>query len=117
LNRYFDKERDFIASFYERKGSRSGKFIYKKIMSIEEDVVEEVIFLYLLMKQRKHMMAFYDEKVEYIEHKIKFSKMLQRKLKAEPMKPSEDASRQGSPGRSPAASSKGAEEGEKAEPA
>lgn len=51
-------------------------------MSIEDDVVEEVIFLYLLMKQKKHMMSFYEEKVEYIEQKIKFSRMLQRKLTA-----------------------------------
>lgn len=27
LGKYFDRERDFIASFYERKASRSGKFI------------------------------------------------------------------------------------------
>ena len=65
LNGYFDREREFIATFYERKGSRSGKFIYKKIMSIEEDVVEECLFFYLLMKQKEYMIKFYDEKVEF----------------------------------------------------
>ena len=80
LKKYFDREREFIGTFYERKGSRSGKFIYKRIEAIEEDVVEEVMFLYLLMKQKRHMMTFYEEKVEYTENKIKFSKTLQRKL-------------------------------------
>lgn len=49
-------------------------------MKMNSKAMEDVIFFYMLMKQRKYIMDFYDEKIEYIEHKIKFSRMLQRKL-------------------------------------
>ena len=51
-NTYFDKERTYIAKFYERKGNRSGSNIYFKLMKMNSKAMEDVIFFYMLMKQR-----------------------------------------------------------------
>lgn len=38
VHKVFDKERDFIAKFYEKKFSKSGKVIFNKISGIYDTV-------------------------------------------------------------------------------
>ena len=50
VHKVFDKERDFIAKFYEKKHLRSGRMIFNKIMGISDTVQREAVFLYMLAK-------------------------------------------------------------------
>lgn len=50
LHKVFDKERDFIAKFYERKYSKRGKEVHDKIAGISDTVQREMLYLYLLVK-------------------------------------------------------------------
>ena len=59
VHKVFDKERDFIAKFYEKKFSKSGKVIFSKITGISDTVQREAIVLYMLAKQKKFMVPFY----------------------------------------------------------
>ena len=72
LNQFFERERQFIANYYLKIGSKSGKIIYSKIMGFSHAAVDEIISLYVLLKYKDYMVKFYEEQIEVLQNKIAF---------------------------------------------
>lgn len=81
IKTYIHKERNFIANFYKAKNNKSGKQIFHKIMGIEDKLIQQMIFLYMMLKQKQQMIDFYNEQVEIIEQRHKVYTNLIKKIK------------------------------------
>ena len=45
IRKYIYKEMTFIADYYNRKNNASGKAIYKRIMSLDENLIRKMCYL------------------------------------------------------------------------
>lgn len=81
INNYIKKEMRFIANFYESKNSKIGRQISNKILSIDDELISKMVYLYLMVKQKHFMTHFYTNQTFSREQNKKRAQLLQMQLK------------------------------------
>lgn len=76
LKKFLYREIDMITQFYNSKNIKSAKLVYKKIVNLDQLIIQKMMQLFQATKQIERLLDFYTDAYEAIEEKKRHLKTL-----------------------------------------